>query len=967
MPSYKLKGVDVRFPYDAYDCQLVYMESVIAALQKGQNALLESPTGTGKTLCLLCATLAWRESLAPPDRGRRMSASSQSSDLDPTSSQEANKLPTVIYASRTHSQLQQVIHELKATSYRPKMVALGSREQLCIEKDVQKLRGRAQNNACRTSCKARKCYHHTRVNEYLKNNPELGNEPIDIEDLVRIGRTHGPCPYFLSRELHGSVDMIFVPYNYLIDKENRKSLTGIRWENSVIIFDEAHNLEGVCADAASFDLPTTTLSACISEAGQCVELATLQRSISNNADKSGDSENFALLKALLLELSKKIDDISFDSEELGFTRPGSYIYDFLSELKITWETSTMLTDTIDSAISLLQEDSSAPSGKPKTSTCKLELLRDAFRTIFRGKDSTHATCYRVHVQNSYRRAEDKGLSKGDKKSRTFSWWCFNPGIAMEEFSKLGVRTIVLTSGTLSPLESFAIELKLPFDVRLENPHVIGANQIWVGVVSSGPSGRALNSSYRTRDSPEYKNDLGNTIVNFARIVPNGLLVFFPSYYLLNSCVDSWQTPNQVNGHTLWERICKHKQPVVEPKESALFNQAHEDFLAKVKDSTGTGAVFFAVCRGKVSEGLDFADETGRAVIVTGMPFAMKTDPKVRLKRQYLDEEGRRTKTSTRKVLTGEDWYVQQASRAVNQAVGRVIRHKNDYGAIILCDERFAQAGAQSQLSLWLRPHVKLYSKFGDAAFTLTRFFKDKKPQPRTMSKVQQNTSSLPDLPCLNKVHPLQSEPRQSAVTTFIASAVAVHENVFLERKTIDPLSKIFGASTNEQQPLSVVLAAKRNQQLCSAAIKPANRAFGSRPELVKNAISVSKQRGSDEGTDRVSSPIEACEAGTVGTSAFKTAGNYIQEVKARLTSPEYERFLACMKSFKDGTTKVEDVFTTMSGIFAAPERRYLLERFGCFLPSRYQKNFDEYMSANSGDCKECYSGFPLGSRKRQKP
>lgn len=40
-------------------------------------------------------------------------------------------------------------------------------------------------------------------------------------------------------------------------------------------------------------------------------------------------------------------------------------------------------------------------------------------------------------------------------------------------------------------------------------------------------------------------------------------------------------------------------------------------------------------------------------------------------------------------LSGQEWYRQQASRAVNQAVGRVIRHRKDYGAILLCDERYA--------------------------------------------------------------------------------------------------------------------------------------------------------------------------------------------------------------------------------------------------------------------------------------
>lgn len=112
---------------------------------------------------------------------------------------------------------------------------------------------------------------------------------------------------------------------------------------------------------------------------------------------------------------------------------------------------------------------------------------------------------------------------------------------MEVFPKLGVGSIILTSGTLSPMESFAQELKLlvpflgdcvciqqyvgchyltntvdyghlrDFPIQLENPHVITANQIWAGVVPAGPSGRTFNSSYRTRDSLEYKQDLGNAI------------------------------------------------------------------------------------------------------------------------------------------------------------------------------------------------------------------------------------------------------------------------------------------------------------------------------------------------------------------------------------------------------------------------------------------------------------------------
>lgn len=58
-------------------------------------------------------------------------------------------------------------------------------------------------------------------------------------------------------------------------------------------------------------------------------------------------------------------------------------------------------------------------------------------------------------------------------------------------------------------------------------------------------------------------------------------------------------------------------------------------------------------------------------------------------------------------MSGWDWYQLDASRAVNQAIGRVIRHRNDYGVILLCDERFKDFKMRNQLSAWIQPHVKL--------------------------------------------------------------------------------------------------------------------------------------------------------------------------------------------------------------------------------------------------------------------
>jgi len=95
-------------------------------------------------------------------------------------------------------------------------------------------------------------------------------------------------------------------------------------------------------------------------------------------------------------------------------------------------------------------------------------------------------------------------------------------------------------------------------------------------------------------------------------------------------------------------------------------------------------------------------------------------------------------------LNGQSWYMQQASRAVNQALGRVIRHKFDYGSIILADERFAYDNQKKSLSKWVRPNIKVYTSFSDATISLRSFYRRAKNTPewnRHMKNDNDNGSS----------------------------------------------------------------------------------------------------------------------------------------------------------------------------------------------------------------------------------
>uniref|UniRef100_A0A665WFB9 Regulator of telomere elongation helicase 1 n=1 Tax=Echeneis naucrates TaxID=173247 RepID=A0A665WFB9_ECHNA len=744
MTSLSLRGVTVHFPFPPYDCQREYMGKVIECLQTEVNGVLESPTGTGKTLCLLCATLAWREHFKDTISAHKITERLGGDHMFPNSSwgttaaddntpTHYTDVPKIIYASRTHSQLAQVISELKNTSYRPKVCVLGSREQLCINQEVMRQESNhVKVHMCRAKVSTRSCVFYNNVEE-RSTDRDLVNSILDVEDLVKFGNKQRACPYYLSRSLKQQADIIFMPYNYLLDPKSCRA-HNIELKGAVVIFDEAHNVEKVCEESTSFDLTPYDLASAITAVDKL--LLEQAKEVHHSDSEAFNSES--LSSEILLDLEAAIDSYDVPSDK-GITKPGIFIYELLERANLTYSSKTAVSEALDQISGHL-------AGRQFNSLSKCYSIRNQLVFICMGTSAFTSMCLaQVHIHkdtssNRKKQSSDMWTSSSSKKQgNVLSYWCFSPGFSMQDLVNQGVRCIILTSGTLSPLTSFTSEMRIKFPVCLENSHVIERDQIFVSIIDQGPDGVGLSSAFDRRFVPENMASLGNTVANLSRVVPYGLLVFFPSFSVMEKTLDFWRT----NGHA--DRIEKIKPMFVEPKGKGTFNEVMDGYYDKVNDPVIKGGSFFAVCRGKASEGLDFANTFGRGVIITGLPFPPKMDPRVILKMQFLDEMSRK-KTDGVKYLSGQEWYRQQAFRAVNQAIGRVIRHKEDYGAIFLCDQRFKNSDARAQLPSWVRPYVRLYDGFGNIIRDVSQFFRvSQKLRPVVM---KENHAERCDTVCL---------------------------------------------------------------------------------------------------------------------------------------------------------------------------------------------------------------------------
>ena len=76
----------------------------------------------------------------------------------------------------------------------------------------------------------------------------------NLDDLTQLGQKNGWCPYFLARYTVQHANVVVYSYHYLLDPKIAEIVSKDLPKQSVIVFDEAHNIDNVCIDSMSLSL-----------------------------------------------------------------------------------------------------------------------------------------------------------------------------------------------------------------------------------------------------------------------------------------------------------------------------------------------------------------------------------------------------------------------------------------------------------------------------------------------------------------------------------------------------------------------------------------------------------------------------------------------------------------------------------------------------------------------------------------
>ncbi|KAJ5351942.1 hypothetical protein N7452_000916 [Penicillium brevicompactum] len=688
-----IDDLPVLFPYPRiYPEQYAYMCDLKKTLDAGGHCVLEMPSGTGKTVSLLSLIVAYQQHYP-----------------------EHRKL---IYCSRTMSEIEKALAELKALmEHRAKELgheeefrALGltSRKNLCLHPSVKREKsGTVVDARCRSLTagfvKEKKergedvdlCVYHENLDLLEPHNlvPPASSHLMDYRDTEKS-----------TSNAHTSLlgmpwcNIIIYSYHYLLDPKIAERVSRELSKDCIVVFDEAHNIDNVCIESLSIDLSEDSLRKATRGA------SNLERKIEEM--KSSDEEKlkneYTKLVEGLQEAEKAREEDQFISNPvlpddlLKEAVPGnirraehfvSFLKRFIEYLKTRMKVTHTISETPPSFLTHLR-DLTYIERKPLRFCA--ERLTSLVRTLELVNIEDYQPLQEVATFATLVATYDKGfvliLEPFESEAATvpnpiLHFTCLDAAIAIKPvFDRFS--SVIITSGTLSPLEMYP--KMLGFNAVLQESYsmTLARRSFLPMIVTRGSDQAQVSSSFGIRNDPGVVRNYGSLVTEFARITPDGVVVFFPSYLYMESIISMWQ------GMGILDQIWNYKLILVETPDAQESSLALETY--RTACCNGRGAILFCVARGKVSEGIDFDHHYGRAVLCIGVPFQYTESRILKARLEFLRENYR---------IRENDFLSFDAIRHAAQCLGRVLRGKDDYGVMVLADRRFERK--RPQLPKWI--------------------------------------------------------------------------------------------------------------------------------------------------------------------------------------------------------------------------------------------------------------------------
>jgi len=559
---------------------------------------------------------------------------------------------TLIYVTRTHTQMDRVIEELEMINSKNNLViglTFKGKSEMCLNSEVNKGTIKEITDLCGQLRKNGNC-------KYFKNLKNFNQIPISgrSEELISLGEKFQICPYYYAKNLLKNTDVIITTFNYLIHPFIRqiffKDIDKLM-SDCIILFDEGHNIIDVAREAGTSSITPRSIKRALDEL------------IGILLDNDNLIINFLESIKTFIETTGSTR-IPKNEEEIEIAVKKSIIKKIYTEIPCD-NIEELLDQMIEKGLKvrdLMLQNNKLPRSSLYSVSSFVKFL---YKSLF---DPQYIHEILVYKKNN--------KTHTDFLIKTLD---IRP-ILSELFT---ARNIVVLSGTLAPIRAFrdicgfpktnVKECNLPSPFPYENIEIYGME--------------GINLSYENRNEITYRF-IKNICLEIIEKTPFNTGIFCASYTVLNGLIEQGLKTDVENLNIKFYREYKN------------FNSKdNEKMINEYKSlpSCGKKGVLIGVSGGRNSEGVDFPGKEMSSVVIVGIPLAMisySTKKLIKYFQQIYGED------------KGLDYaYYIPAIRKANQTAGRPIRKLDDKGMIIFLDDRIFWKKYYRLLSDWIKDRL----------------------------------------------------------------------------------------------------------------------------------------------------------------------------------------------------------------------------------------------------------------------